>query len=125
MSIALALVIRRLRHTPQANDQDLRDMGAGLCLSPQSSVLKVQLDTLVNQFNDPAIVVPLLQGWIRQRVTRLVSGALAQSPSERALLKTVLDRCRKLLNLLHDLEQRVPLLDELAYFDGHRKMMKK
>ena len=122
---ALVLGIRRLRHTPQANDQDLRDVGAGLCLSPQSSVLKVQLDTLVNQFNDPAIVVPLLQGWIRQRVTRLVSGALAQSPSERALLKTVLDRYRKLLNLLHDLEQRVPLLDELAYFDGHRKMMKK
>lgn len=122
---ALVLGIRRLRHTPQANDEDLRDMGAGLCLSQQPAVLKVQLDTLVNQLNDPGLVVPLLQGWIRLRINRLVSGALAQSPSERALLKTVLDRYRKLLNLLHDLEQRVPLLDELAYFDGHRKMMKK
>jgi len=125
LSIALALVIRRLRHTPQANDQDLRDMGAGLCLSQHPPVLKVQLDTLTNQLNDPEIVAPLLQGWIRQRITRLVSGALAQSPTERALLKTVLDRYRKLLNLLHDLEQRAPLLDEWAYFNENRKLMKK
>ncbi|NIU61380.1 MAG: hypothetical protein GWN66_07710 [Pseudomonas stutzeri] len=125
LSIALALVIRRLRHTPQANDQDLRDMGAGLSLSQHPAVLKVQLDTLTNQLNDPGIVVPLLQGWIRQRITRLVSGALAQSPTERALLKTVLDRYRKVLNQLHDPEQRGLLLNEWTYFNGHKRMMKK